>query len=347
MMHSRRLDDGFTAVELLITLFVAAAFIIAGYQLFNVVIKDGGETRAESRAANIAYDYLRRYSDSATNPCVPSSPITNQTVTVDELVNVRITVAITCPQPQTTSLSKVDATITYNTPSSTVHYATYVDKSKGATPNPDITNGLIDWWKLNGTTTSSAGGTTLTNEGVATTTGQDGNPVGAYKFVAADQKVLYANNYSAKMVGLSAFTMTGWVYPQSNPSGHAGFFGFRDEALGGVHMLQLSGTMTLECRMRVSSSTYYQPSSLTLTANTWQMISAVYDGSTFRCYVNNATSSIAANWSSFNTTNLPFIIGRSTAGSSTFATASIDDVRVYSRALNSSEISQLIANGAR
>lgn len=345
-MHSRRLNDGFTAVELLITLFVAAAFIIAGYQLFNVVIKDGGETRAESRAANIAYDYLRRYSDSATNPCVPSSPITNQTVTVDELVNVRITVAITCPQPQTTSLSKVDATITYNTPSSTVHYATYVDKSKGATPNPDITNGLIDWWKLNGTTTSSAGGTTLTNEGVATTTGQDGNPVGAYKFVAADQKVLYANNYSAKFIGLNAFSVTGWVYPQSNPPAHAGFFGFRDDTIaGGLYALQLSGTMNLECRLRISTATWYQPSGLTLTANTWQLISMVYDGSTFRCYVNNSTASVAATWSSFSSTNIPFNIGRS--GPDIYGTTTIDDVRVYSRALNSSEISQLVANGAR
>ena len=38
MIHARPSNAGFTAVELLITLFVAAAFIIAGYQLFNIVI---------------------------------------------------------------------------------------------------------------------------------------------------------------------------------------------------------------------------------------------------------------------------------------------------------------------
>ena len=72
-MNSRSQQSGFTAVELLITLFVAAAFIVAGYQLFNIVMKDGGETRAESRAGNVAYDYLRRYTDAATNPCTPST----------------------------------------------------------------------------------------------------------------------------------------------------------------------------------------------------------------------------------------------------------------------------------
>jgi len=42
MMHVNK-QAGFSAVELLITLFVAAAFLVAGYSLYNVVIKDGGE----------------------------------------------------------------------------------------------------------------------------------------------------------------------------------------------------------------------------------------------------------------------------------------------------------------
>jgi len=68
MIRRQRQDSGFTAVELLITLFVAAAFLIAAYQLFNLVVKDGGSTRAESRAANVAYDYLRQYAASSPAP---------------------------------------------------------------------------------------------------------------------------------------------------------------------------------------------------------------------------------------------------------------------------------------
>ena len=44
-MTQRFSTAGFTAVELLVTLFVAAAFLLAGYQLFNFVIRDGSKNR--------------------------------------------------------------------------------------------------------------------------------------------------------------------------------------------------------------------------------------------------------------------------------------------------------------
>lgn len=133
--------EGFTAVELLITLFIAAAFLISGYQLFNAVINDGGAARAESRAGNVAYEYLRRYADSATNPCTAASPITNQPVTVEGLENASLLVSITCPRPDVTALSRVEVIITYGTAPDvvSVRHATFVDKTSGtislATPS--------------------------------------------------------------------------------------------------------------------------------------------------------------------------------------------------------------------
>lgn len=134
MSRTRHTAAGFTAVELLVTLFVAAAFIIAGYQLFNVVIKDGGDTRAQATAANTAYNYLRRYSDMATNPCSASAPVANESITVDGLTDVFVTVVIECAQGDTPSLSKVTVTISYNNdlPKKSLTYSTYVDKSTGA-----------------------------------------------------------------------------------------------------------------------------------------------------------------------------------------------------------------------
>lgn len=120
-------ESGFTAIELLITLFVAAAFLVAGYQLFNVVIKDGGQARAESRAANVAYDYMRRYGPSATNPCTPQTILNSSAITIDGLSNAKITVAIVCPDYSTTSLSQVNVSISYNTPEQTVNYSTLVN----------------------------------------------------------------------------------------------------------------------------------------------------------------------------------------------------------------------------
>jgi prepilin-type N-terminal cleavage/methylation domain-containing protein len=60
---------GFSAVELLITLFIAAAFVATGYQLYSVIIQDGEAAREQAKASNIAYDNLRRYSPQATSPC--------------------------------------------------------------------------------------------------------------------------------------------------------------------------------------------------------------------------------------------------------------------------------------
>lgn len=131
-MKSNQSQSGFSAVELLITLFVAAAFFIAGYQLYSLIIKDGGQTRAESRASNVAYDYLRRYSASASSPCAASTPVNNQSISVSGLSAVTITVAISCPYSSTsgtndaTSVSKVEVTINFNSPQKTVRYATYV-----------------------------------------------------------------------------------------------------------------------------------------------------------------------------------------------------------------------------
>lgn len=133
-MSKQRYQQGFSAVELLVTLFVAAAFLVAGYQLYNVIVKDGGLARAQSRAANVAYDYLQRYSGNATNPCATSTPVNNSSVSVSGLSSVFVTVAITCPYASSsgvnlaTNISLVTVTVTYNNPQQTEQYATYVKK---------------------------------------------------------------------------------------------------------------------------------------------------------------------------------------------------------------------------
>ena len=120
-------SNGFTTVELLVTLFISALFLVSGYQLYDVIMKDGGNSRATARASNVAYDYLQRYKPTATNPCTQQTPLTDQSITVDTLSAVTITVAITCPYSSTTpSISKVSVTIKYNTPQKTINNATYV-----------------------------------------------------------------------------------------------------------------------------------------------------------------------------------------------------------------------------
>ncbi len=121
-------QSGFTAVELLITLFVAAAFLVTGYQLYTLIIKDSGNTRAQAKAANVAYDYIRRYSPSASNPCVASTPVNNTAITIGGLQNVTVFVNYTCPYPSTPTITAVDVVVRYNTPQQSVEYKTYVNR---------------------------------------------------------------------------------------------------------------------------------------------------------------------------------------------------------------------------
>jgi len=122
---------GFSAVELLITLFIAAAFLITGYQLYGVVIKDGGEARAQAKAGNVAADYLQRYKASAANPCTVQIPLNTPntpTIVIDGLSAVSIKVEISCPYSTATSVSKIQATLKYGNPQQTIVNATYVNK---------------------------------------------------------------------------------------------------------------------------------------------------------------------------------------------------------------------------
>ena len=127
-MMTPKKQSGFTAVELLITLFVAAAFLVTGYQLYTVIIKDSGNTRAQARAANVAYDYIRRYSPSASNPCSVSTPVNNTPITVGGLQNVTVLVNFTCPYPSTSTITAIDVVVSYNTPQQSVEYKTYVNR---------------------------------------------------------------------------------------------------------------------------------------------------------------------------------------------------------------------------
>ncbi len=133
---------GFSTIELLVTLFIAAAFLVSGYQLYNLIIKDSGETRAQARANNVAYDYLQRYKDSTGAPCVAQTALEDESISVPNLNEVKVTVVVECPgligyknsAPTTpidiTSLSKIIVTVKYGneSPQKEVTNATYVNK---------------------------------------------------------------------------------------------------------------------------------------------------------------------------------------------------------------------------
>ncbi len=120
-----RTSKGFTAIELLITLFIAAFALAAGYQLYSAVIKQDSETRAEARVGNFALEQVRRNTGSATAPCSPQPPA-SQSDNLDTIGTVNTVITVTCPNMNVTNLTKITATVTYGNPVKTVVRSTYI-----------------------------------------------------------------------------------------------------------------------------------------------------------------------------------------------------------------------------
>ncbi|MDB5179617.1 MAG: Laminin sub protein [Candidatus Saccharibacteria bacterium] len=337
-------QSGFTAVELLITLFVAAAFLIASYQLFNLVIKDGGATRAQSRAANVAYDYLRQYAASATTiPCTASSPLNAAPLSVDGLTNVTINVTISCLPDAIASLSKVEADVTYNNPSQTVAYATYTS-STGSSNTADITNGMVAWWKLNGNANNSVGSPNGVITNATSTPGQNGTADNAYAFGgnASGAIINTSSNFGIKTTNA---TISLWVYnPTASNSGEFVHIGVSTGFGIGIGNTQTDNVGTK--LIVIYDGNRWIPTTANLGTG-WHHVVLVVDASGTPTIYLDGVSAGSYPGTGIVTPSGGTSIGGLSYSSTNYFNGSIDDVRVYNRALPLADILAIYSKGAQ
>lgn len=344
MIKPNNRQSGFTIVELLITLFVAAAFLVSGYQLYALVIKDSGQTRATSRASNVAYDYMRQYSASTTSPCVASTPLSNSAISVSGLSSVTVTVNISCPYMSQPDLSRVEVIVQYNNPQQTVRSSTY------ASSGTSTTNSLVGWWKFNGNANDSSGnGNNGTVSGATLATGQNGVSNGSYSFNGSNTYI------DATASGLGggdiAHTISFWIKPVA-------LSGASDPFFMGTAADNSSSAFEL-----YSTDTYYyfynndirMGSALSL--NVWTLVTGTYIGgggttTNKKIYINGALTSSVSSGGKYGQlltlpSSAPVGIGRDRGRNTSFFNGLIDDVRIYNRVLTATEISSLYAEGAQ
>jgi len=133
MKVAKTVQAGFSAVELLITLFIAGLFIIAGNQLYVFVISSGEEANKRTKASNVGYEYLRSKGQTVSKPCTLPAPATTvYPVTVEGLTQVTVTVTFTCPYTSTATdqaplrnITKITSTTKYGSPQNEVIHAIY------------------------------------------------------------------------------------------------------------------------------------------------------------------------------------------------------------------------------
>lgn len=126
-----RYGSGLTTVELVVTLFIATAFVLAGYQLYTYVLLRGTQASHQASASRIAYKYLRQYQhDAANTTCSARTPMNNENIPNTNLNQPKMTVTISCPfssNPQLNSISLITVKLDYQFASKpeTVSHASY------------------------------------------------------------------------------------------------------------------------------------------------------------------------------------------------------------------------------
>lgn len=127
MTVARPYQQGFSTVELLIALFIAAAFVGTGFQLYLIVTKDGNEARLRSRASNVAYENIRLNTSEVGAICSPPRATIHPAPPAD-LPNAAVAISFSCPYGPSSTTTRVTATVTYGTPQQTLEESIDVAK---------------------------------------------------------------------------------------------------------------------------------------------------------------------------------------------------------------------------
>ncbi len=202
--------------------------------------------------------------------------------------------------------------------------------------NSQSTGGLVAAYSFNegaGTTVTdvSGNGNNGTITGATwTTSGKFGN---ALVFNGTNAQVTIPSSTSLRLT--TGMTLEAWVYPTSVP---AGWRSVIDKNVDGYYLMgstsvanqiAVGGTWTSGNQNTVGPSV--------LAVNTWTHLAATFDGATVRLYVNGTLLASQAQTNALAPTTGTLQIGGDSYPGEFFA-GNIDEVRIYNRALNATEI---------
>ncbi len=214
-------------------------------------------------------------------------------------------------------------------------------------PNPySISSGLVAYWSMNGNTVNWSTGTMQDSAGhgytarlvnLATTTAPVSGKIGqALKFNGTNQYLTVSPAPTTR----SPLTVAAWVYPTSLTGGrtivdtdnNGGSF------VGWVFTVKSNGQLWFW-----PASGKDKFSTGTISINTWSHIVATYDGTNVSFYINGVLDSTQAMQTPQDNITT-FAIGNDSWTGNYWA-GSLDDVRLYSRALSANEVQALYVQG--
>jgi hypothetical protein len=203
-------------------------------------------------------------------------------------------------------------------------------------------NGLVGWWKMDGNAKDSTpyGDNGTLNGAPSLATDRKGTANSAYSFNGTSQSIsVPTTNLPASKITVSAWvnqsTKVNWYDIVPNNWGGAGL-------VKGWDLYTDSSGTAIFGLWNNTETQFNAYCNSALTTNSWHLITGTFDGTTVRAYFDGVLCGITATPTgslTLSTTNqATFRIGEVGGGSSTH---SVDDVRIYNRALSGNEITNM------
>jgi len=201
--------------------------------------------------------------------------------------------------------------------------------------------GLVGHWKFNEKSGITANDSSRYRN-TGTLTGASHLPIWSdkgIKFDGVDDYVDAGNN--ASFTNLNQITISAWINPKSlhNGSNSKMFIGkFQADSDFYIGSTYLADTININ--FNTNNGNFNYNSNTPLLMNTWYLISVVYNGSTISIYRNGIIDITPQPMTGIVNALYKLYIGKITDGNLYNWDGSIDEVRIYNRALSASEIKQ-------
>jgi hypothetical protein len=214
-----------------------------------------------------------------------------------------------------------------------------------------VKNGLVGWWTFDGSSISStiadssgSGNNGYVGGGVSTTSMETIGKIGqALQFNGSSNYVTVPSNSNMSLSG--GGTITGWVKLNDIQLGVGDGPRIATHGLGNAAWIGMSSGKFRALMFDGGNKTV--TGSTVATPGLWYYVVETFDGSTLKLYVNGISQgSTAAGAINYTGSDQSVIIGSANAPSSPrYINASIDDVRIYNRALSSAEVTTIYNEG--
>ena len=232
----------------------------------------------------------------------------------------------------------------------------YAAVRAGNSPVASIQNGLVGYWTMDGQHTNWATGKTFdqsgqANNGTMTSMSSTTSPVAgkfgqAFKFDGVDDYVKIATVPTL----VAPYTTSFWFYPSKLGVTQGLFFYGLSSAGKGIYFTN-ANKIEIDSYSAGTFRTFCNKTFTATDLNKWHhltiIITSATDASLWKCYLNSADVWVVDSNSSgtyANPGNTNWTIG-TYYNNSNYFNGSIDDVRIYNRALSAGEIQKLYGLG--